>query len=363
MPLPRGDGLAASEVDELARKAVADRAPDVLLDQSVREWLDRRALVVRAGDPRRERRRERGERLRLGELGLPVADPDLDRRKREVWPHAPPQLRVLGDRARVVEEPHEALVLGPRAERVRDSAAREEAREDLRARRVEPGVHVLDERRARREREQLGEEVPQSGDDRDRAVGPVDPDVDMEAERVVAPDDVAQELVVSPVVRRVDDALLLPVGPRVRARRTEQEPHRLDEPLELRSALRHGGRNIRERLLLAGANLHLGGDELAHEVLLERRPTRGRLHVFEAVREVERVRIEDRELLLDGHREVGRSLELSPRLRDQLVGGDTLLVAHRRTTVVEVLAGDARATPDGSTARRADPRPGSTCGR
>ena len=278
-------------------------------------------------------------------------------------PHAPPQLRVLGDRARVVEEPHEALVLGPRAERVRDAAAREEPREDLRARRVEPRVHVLGERRARRQREQLGKEVPQSGDDRDRAVGPVDPDVDVEAERVVAPDDVAQKLVVSPVVRRVDDALLLPVGPGMRARRAEEESHRLDEPLELRAALRHGGWNIRERLLLARAYLHLGRDELAHEVLLEGRPACGGLHVLEAVREIERPRIEDRELLLDGHREVGRRLELSPRLRDQLVGGETLLVAHRRTTVVEVLGGDASATPGGSRARREDLRPGSTCGR
>ena len=153
---------------------------------------------------------------------------------------------------------------------------------------MEPRVHVLDERRARRQREQLWKEVPESGDDRDRAVGPVDPDVDVEPERVVAPDDVAQELVISPVVRRVDDALLLPVGPRVRARRAEQEPHRLDERLELRATLRHGGWDVRERLLLASAHLYLGRDELAHEMLLERSPARGRLHVLEAVREIER---------------------------------------------------------------------------
>ena len=204
--------------------------------------------------------------------------------------HAPPELRVLGDRARVVEEAHEALVLRPRRERVRHAAAREEAREDLRARRVQAGVHALDERRARREREELREEVSHRRHDRDRAIGAVDRDVDVEPERVVAPDDVAEQLVVSPVVRRVDDPLLLPVRPRVRPGRAEQEPHRLDERPQLRSALGDRGGNVRERLLLAGSDLDLGGDELADEVLLERGAARGRLDVLEAVREVERLR-------------------------------------------------------------------------
>ena len=149
--------------------------------------------------------------------------------------------------------------------------------------------------------------------------------------------------------------------------RAEEEPHRLDERLELRAPLGHGGGNVGERLLLARPHLHLGGDQLADEVLLERRPARGRLDVLEAVREIERLRIEDRELLLDGDREVGRRLEPSARLRDQLVRRDALLVAHRRTTVVEVIGlrptPYRAATPGGSTARRADPRPGSTCGR
>src|SRR3990170_2048021 len=42
---------------------------------------------------------EGGERLRLAEVGLPVADPDLDGREAEVRPDAPPELRVLGHRA------------------------------------------------------------------------------------------------------------------------------------------------------------------------------------------------------------------------------------------------------------------------
>ena len=186
--------------------------------------------------------------------------------------------------------------------------------------------------------EQLGKEVPKRRDDGDRAIGSVDRDVDVQPERVVAPDDVAQELVVSPVVRRVDDALLLPVRPGVRAGSAEEKTHRLDERLQLRAPLRHSGGDIGERLLLPGSHLHLGGDQLAHEMLLERGSARRGLDVLEAVREVERLGIDDRELLLDGNREIRRRLELRARPRDQLVGRDALFVSHRRTTVVEVLA-------------------------
>ena len=95
---------------------------------------------MRARDPRGERGGERRERLRLAEVGLAVADADLDGREREVRAHAPPDLRVLRDRAGVVEEADEALELVPGGERVGDAAAREEAREDLRPRRVQAGV-------------------------------------------------------------------------------------------------------------------------------------------------------------------------------------------------------------------------------
>ena len=61
----------------------------------------RLALVERARDPHGQRVDERRERARLAEVRLRVADPDLDRREREVRAHAPPELRVLGDRAGV----------------------------------------------------------------------------------------------------------------------------------------------------------------------------------------------------------------------------------------------------------------------
>src|SRR5213076_1773904 len=99
-----GTGLAGLEVDQLAREAVADRTPEVLLDQAVRVVGERLALVERVRDADGQRVAEGGERAGLGQVGLRVADADLDRREREVRADAPPDLRVLLDRARVVEE-------------------------------------------------------------------------------------------------------------------------------------------------------------------------------------------------------------------------------------------------------------------
>src|SRR5215471_5494126 len=121
-PRPSGDRLTALEVDELSGEPVPDRPPQVLLEQAVREVRERLALVEGARDPRRQRITESRERARLAEVGLRVADPDLDRREGEVRPHAPPDLRVLGDRAGAVEKAHEGLVLAPRREGIWDAA-------------------------------------------------------------------------------------------------------------------------------------------------------------------------------------------------------------------------------------------------
>ena len=118
----------------------------------------------------------------------------------------------------------------------------------------------------------LGQPVPECVDDLDGPVGAPDRDVGVEPERVVAPDDVAQELVVPAVVRRVDDPLVTPARPRVRAGRAEREPERIDERGQLGAALRERRRDVGERRLLARLDLDLGGDQLADEVRLERRP-------------------------------------------------------------------------------------------
>ena len=72
---------------------------------------------------------------------------------------------------------------------------------------------------------------------------------------------------------------------------------------------------------------------------LERRPASGRLNLLEAVDEIVCLRIEERELLLDCDGEIGGVLEPLARLRDQLLGRDTLLLTHGRTTLNEALTG------------------------
>ena len=135
--------------------------------------------------------------------------------------------------------------------------------------------------------------------------------MDVQAEGVVAPDDVAQHLVVEAVVRRVDDPLLLPRAPGVRAGRAERDAARLGERPELLPPLAKQRGRVGERVAAAGADLDLGGDQLADQVRLELGPLRRLLELLEAVDEAERLGVEERELLLDRDGEVGNGVERS----------------------------------------------------
>src|SRR5262249_18999086 len=76
------------------------------------------------------------------------------------------------------------------------------------------------------------------------------------------------------------------------------------------------------------ADLDLGRDQLPDEVVLDRSARRGGLDFLEAVRQLERLGIEDGELLLDRHREIGRGLELLARKCDLLLRAQALGVTH-----------------------------------
>src|SRR4029450_268775 len=160
-----------------------------------------------------------------------------------------------------------------------------------------------------------------------------DRDVDVQAERVVAPDDIPEDLVVPAVVRGVDDALLLPRAPRVRAGRGETDPDRVRELEQLGAPLPQPRRSLVEGVATAGADLDLGGDQLADEVVLERGALGRRLELLEAVREVESLGFEDRELLLDGKGEILRGLELLAREGNLLLRAEALGGSHGRTTL------------------------------
>jgi hypothetical protein len=190
---------------------------------------------------------------------------------------------------------------------------------------------VLEERRARGEGEQLRKQVAHVVADANRAVGAVHRDVDVEPERVVAPDDPAQDLVVAAVVRRVDDPLLVPRAPGVSPCGSEEHTETVGEFSELVTPLAHAGRRVAEAFAPPGSHLDLRGDELADQVLLELRVLRGRLELLEPVRERQRLGIEDRELLLDGDGEVLRGFVRRAREPDLLVRAQPLLLTHAET--------------------------------
>ena len=93
-----------------------------------------------------------------------------------------------------------------------------------------------------------------------------------------------------------------------------------------RSAISRG--HVRERVDLAGLDLGLGRDQLAGEVALGLGAGRGGLHVLEAVDEVERDGVEQRELFLDCDGEVGGLLEALTGVSEKLICWNALLVAH-----------------------------------
>ena len=240
---------------------------------------------------------------------------------------------MLGDRLGLVEEAYVALELDPVGVGVRDAAAREHAGEDLRPRGVQARVHALDERGRRREREQLGQKGPQPVGHADGAVCAANRHVDVDAEAVVAPHDVLQELVVPAVVRRVDDPLVLPAAPRMRSGRRQADAQAPGQRAELSASLDHPLRGLEEGVATAGLDLDLRGDQLADEVRLELGPGSRRLELLEAVRQLERPRVEERELLLHRDGEVGRRLEGLAGKLDLLVRGQNLLVTHAPTVI------------------------------
>jgi hypothetical protein len=162
----------------------------------------------------------------------------------------------------------------------------------------------------------------------DRAIGALDAHVHMQAEGVVAPDDIAEDFVVSAVVRRVDDPLLLPGAPRMRADGAERDVERAGELEQLPPALGHRRRRLGEGLAAARAHLDLGRDQLADEVLFHLGPLRGGLEFFKAVDQAQIGRVEDGELLFDRDREVSTSFERLARGADLLFGTELLGLTH-----------------------------------
>ena len=129
--------------------------------------------------------------------------------------------------------------------------------------------------------------------DPDRPLGPVHPHVHVQAEGVVAPGHVLERVLHAPVVLGVDDLLLLPGAPRVRARGAEQRVMARGEREQARARLALPGHRVREVVAAARADLDLGLDQLAgHGLGQDRVVLRRRAQLLEAL--VERERAADR---------------------------------------------------------------------
>src|SRR5262249_33933928 len=173
------------------------------------------------------------------------------------------------------------------------------------------------------------------------------------AEAVVPPDDVLEDLVVPSVVRRVDDPLVLPAAPRMCSGRRKRDVEAAGELGQLLTPLDHRAGGLREVVAPARLGLSLGHDQLAAEMLVEL-GARGRLlQLLEAVRQLQGLGIEERELLFDRDREVAALLERLASRSDLLVRAQTLRVAHG-ASLSEALT----AAPRRSTSSSAPPPPG-----
>ena len=167
--------------------------------------------------------------------------------------------------------------------------------------------------------------------------------MDVEAERVVPPDDVAEDLVVPAVVRRVDDPLLLPGAPRVRAGGAERDAEPVGELDELLAPLAHARGRLGERLAAAGPHLDLGGDQLADEVLLE---LGARAAAWSSSKRLTRASVSGSRIANSSSTATVKSraaVERLARRSDQLVRAE-LLVAHRRRSRRKRVRAGASAT-------------------
>ena len=188
--------------------------------------------------------------------------------------------------------------------------------------------------------------------DADRAVGAADADVDVDPEAVVAPDDVAEELVVPPVVRRVDDPLLLPRAHGCVPVAPSAIPSPSADARELLAALAHARRR-RGRTPRSGPSSPRPPRRSARR----RGAARGRCRGAAACSSSKRFTSPS----VSGSRSANssstatvKSVPASKPSRataDQLVGAQPLLVAHRGPMYSNGATGDGRRSPS-SSARR-----------
>ena len=134
------------------------------------------------------------------------------------------------------------------------------------------------------------------------------PDVHVRGPRVVAPRDVLETVLDQPVVRRVDDLLVLPRGEGVRAGGAERDALAVREGEQLGAVQQQLLRRLAEVQGARRGHLDLGAQQLAGDAPAQ--PLGGGVaQRLEARGERQGLGVEDLELLLEAEVEVERALE------------------------------------------------------
>ena len=225
-------------------------------------------------------------------------------------PDAPPDLGLLDDRAGAHQEVDVVGVGVPAAEGVRDAAAGKALGEDLAAHGVQARVAAVQEGRVGRHRQELRKHWAEPIAHPHRPLGSPDAHVHVKAEGVVAPGHVLQPLLHPAIVLGVDDLLLLPRAPGVGAGGGQQGPLLAGHAEQASPGLALSCEGVSQVLAPPRPDLDLRPDQLAGHRLGQHGIALGRVpQLVEALRQRQRVRVEDPELLLDADRVVGRGLE------------------------------------------------------
>ena len=206
--------------------------------------------------------------------------------------------------------------------------------------------------RVGRDRQQQRQHRAQAIAHQHRAVGAADADVDVHRERVVAPRDVLQPVLDAAVVLGLDDLLLAVVRPRMGAGGPERDVLRGGQREQPPAQVALGGPGGGEVLTAAGADLDLGGDQLA------RRSTRASTASSAAA---SRSSLEARRPARGSRDRARANSSSSPTVKSVEASKAARAVSRSSSTLPERVRYGARS--DRSTARRADRPRGSRCGR
>src|SRR6185436_7135165 len=140
----------------------------------------------------------------------------LDRAEAGMEPDVPPDMRVVGDAAGLLQLADDLRVIGIVPEAGRGPRARERGEDHLAAR-GEPGRLTAPKRRVRGEGEKFGQVEEERARDLDRLFRVVDRDMDVQTEDELAARDVLELVDEIPVAVSCGDALALEEAERVRA--------------------------------------------------------------------------------------------------------------------------------------------------